>query len=71
MSKGPVDVLCIYRVKGDKEAEFRKLLEKHGPALKSAGLITHAQQGRGRIYRIDIEKLHVLREWLGWFERKE
>jgi hypothetical protein len=42
MSKGPVDVLCIYRVKGDKEAEFRKLLEKHGPALKSAGLTGEA-----------------------------
>ncbi len=34
----PVDVLCIYRVKKGKEAEFRKLLEKHGPALKAAGL---------------------------------
>ena len=33
-----VDVLCIYRVKKGKEAEFKKLLKQHGPALKSAGL---------------------------------
>ena len=38
MAKQPVDVLCIYRVKKGKEAEFKKLLKKHGPALKSAGL---------------------------------
>src|SRR3954468_10941115 len=35
---GPVDVLCIYRVKPGKEPEFKKLLEKHGPALLKAGL---------------------------------
>jgi hypothetical protein len=33
-----VDVLCIYRLKDGKEAEFRKLLAKHGPALRGAGL---------------------------------
>ncbi len=39
MSKSkPVDVLCIYRVKEGQEAAFKKLLKKHGPALKSAGL---------------------------------
>jgi hypothetical protein len=35
---GPVDVLCIYRVKSGKDADFKKLLEKHGPAMKKAGL---------------------------------
>ena len=30
MAKGPVDVLCIYRVKNGTDGEFRKLLEKHG-----------------------------------------
>jgi len=35
---GPVDVLCIYRVKAGKGADFKKILEKHGPALKKAGL---------------------------------
>jgi hypothetical protein len=37
-SSGPVDVLCIYRVKDGKEGEFKKLLKKHGPALRDAGL---------------------------------
>jgi hypothetical protein len=35
---GPVDVLCIYRVKPGKDADFKKLLDKHGPAMKKAGL---------------------------------
>jgi len=35
---GPVDVLCIYRVKKGKEAEFKQILAKHGPALHKAGL---------------------------------
>src|SRR5437867_608681 len=39
---GPVDVLCIYRVKPGKEGEFAKLLEKHGPALSKAGLSSDA-----------------------------
>jgi hypothetical protein len=34
----PVDVLCIYRIKRGKEAAFRKLLRKHGPTLRAAGL---------------------------------
>lgn len=35
---GPVDVLCIYRVKKGKESEFKAILAKHGPALYKAGL---------------------------------
>jgi hypothetical protein len=38
MAKQPIDVLCIYRVKKGKEGDFKKLLKKHGPALKKAGL---------------------------------
>jgi hypothetical protein len=34
----PVDVLCIYRVKSGKDADFTALLKKHGPTLKKAGL---------------------------------
>ena len=37
---GPVQVLCIYRVKDGKEGEFRPLLEKHWPTLNSIGLVT-------------------------------
>ncbi len=60
MAKGrPQDVLCIYRVKRAKEAAFKKLLKKHGPTLKKAGLssdkgpvIWKAESGRkpGVIY---------------------
>ncbi|MBK7860244.1 MAG: hypothetical protein IPJ65_16845 [Archangiaceae bacterium] len=39
----PQDVLCIYRVKPGKEASFKKLLKKHGPALQGAGLSTKKQ----------------------------
>jgi hypothetical protein len=35
---GPVDVLCIYRVKPGKDADFKKVLAQHDPALKKAGL---------------------------------
>ena len=37
---GPVRVLCIYRVKDGKEAEFRPLLESHWLTLNSVGLVT-------------------------------
>ena len=37
-----IDVLCIYRVKQGKESEFKKLLKKHGPTLKAAGLAGRA-----------------------------
>ena len=33
-------VLCIYRVKKGQEAEFRRLLERHWPTLRAAGLTT-------------------------------
>jgi quinol monooxygenase YgiN len=34
----PVRMLCIYRVKEGREDEFRTLLDKHWPTLRSAGL---------------------------------
>ena len=36
----PVNVLCIYRIKDGKEAEFRPLLESHWPTLDSIGLVS-------------------------------
>jgi len=51
MSKGksgPVDVLCIYRVKKGKESEFQRILAKHGPALYKAGL---TPEGAPKIWR--------------------
>lgn len=38
MTKAPIRMLCIYRVKDGKEAEFEALLEKHWPTLHAAGL---------------------------------
>jgi hypothetical protein len=36
----PTPVLCLYTPKAGKEAEFIALIEKHGTALRAAGLIT-------------------------------
>src|SRR5436305_12202321 len=36
----PVNMLCTYRVKKGKEAEFLRLLEKHWPTLHRMGLAT-------------------------------
>ena len=36
----PVRMLCTYRVKDGKEAEFLSLLEKHWPTLRNVGLAT-------------------------------
>jgi len=36
----PVTMLVTYRPKPGKEAELRALVEKHGPALRSTGLIS-------------------------------
>jgi hypothetical protein len=37
-TSAPVRMLCIYRVKEGREDDFRALLEKHWPTLRSAGL---------------------------------
>jgi hypothetical protein len=46
----PVRMLCTYRVREGKEADFLRLLEKHWPTLRSVGLATGdpAQVFRGR-----------------------
>lgn len=41
---------------------------RHLRVLQDAGLVTHERIGTGRTYRIAPSKLHVIREWLGWFE---
>lgn len=38
-AKGLTTVVCNYRVKKGKEAAFEKLLGKHWPTLKKAGLV--------------------------------
>lgn len=44
---------------------------RHLRVLEDAQLITHEQQGRGRIYKLSQKKLRVIGQWLGWFEPKE
>lgn len=42
----PVPMVCIYRVKPGKRAAFRRLLERHWPALRALGL---ASRRRARV----------------------
>ncbi|HKY32723.1 MAG TPA: hypothetical protein VJV23_09325 [Candidatus Polarisedimenticolia bacterium] len=36
----PQTVICTYRLQNGKEAEFTRLLERHWPTLRKAGLAT-------------------------------
>jgi len=38
--------------------------------LEDAGLLTSERRGRERLYRVDRAKIYLLREWLGWFDKK-
>ena len=42
---------------------------RHLRVLEKAGLLAHEKLGRSRVYKIDREKLEVIRRWLAWFER--
>ena len=41
---------------------------RHLRVLERAGLLLHEKRGRTRVYRVNSEKLSVIREWLEWFE---
>ncbi len=43
---------------------------RHLRVLEDAHLLTHEQQGRTRLYRINVRKLRVIRDWVRWFDRK-
>ena len=40
---------------------------RHMRVLEAAGLIHHERQGRSRIYRIDLHRLEIARDWIAWF----
>ena len=40
MNSSPVSMLCIYRIKPGREAEFLPLIEKHWPTLDGVGLVS-------------------------------
>ena len=41
---------------------------RHLRVLEQAGLLVYEKRGRTRTYRVNAEKLDVVREWLQWFE---
>ena len=44
---------------------------RHLRVLEQAGLLVYEKQGRTRVYRVNAEKLGVVREWLEWFESSQ
>ncbi len=34
-----------------------------------AGLISYRKRGRMRLYRLDVKRLEVIKDWLRWFEK--
>ena len=57
----PQTVICTYRVRVDREGEFRALLMKHWPKLRELGLVTEAPSvvyrgldAQGRPYFLEI-----------------
>jgi DNA-binding transcriptional ArsR family regulator len=43
-------------------------ISRHMKILEGAGLLTHEKDGRSRLYRVNRDKLRLVREWLDWFE---
>lgn len=42
---------------------------RHLRVLEDAGLLRHEKDGRTRRYELDRERLALVGEWLGWFEK--
>jgi DNA-binding transcriptional ArsR family regulator len=40
---------------------------RHLQVLETAGLLHQERQGRHRVYRIDRQRLELVRDWLAWF----
>jgi len=43
-------------------------ISRHMKVLEDSGALIHGKQGRSRLYRVNVEKLKIIREWLDWFE---
>jgi DNA-binding transcriptional ArsR family regulator len=41
---------------------------RHLRVLEEAGLLSRRKSGRMVIYRVNMEKLDLVREWLAWFD---
>jgi DNA-binding transcriptional ArsR family regulator len=44
-------------------------ISRHMKVLEDSGLLVHEKQGRSRLYRVNGEKLKIVKEWLTWFEQ--
>ncbi len=42
---------------------------RHLRVLEEAGLIQQERQGRSRVYALNKQRLALVSEWLGWFEK--
>ena len=42
---------------------------RHLRVLEDAGLLRQEKQGRTRVYTLDRDRLSLVSEWLGWFEK--
>jgi DNA-binding transcriptional ArsR family regulator len=42
---------------------------RHLRVLEGAGLLVQEKRGRQRFYRVDRDRLRLIEEWLGWFDR--
>lgn len=40
---------------------------RHIRVLQSAGLVSSERVGRSRLYRIETQRLGIVRDWLNWF----
>ncbi len=45
------------------------MVSKHLAVLKKVGLVRERREGRLRLYRVDMEKLKPIRDWVIPFER--
>jgi DNA-binding transcriptional ArsR family regulator len=45
------------------------MVSKHLAVLKQVGLVRERREGRQRLYRVDVEKLKPIYDWVSPFER--
>ena len=45
-------------------------ITRHLRVLEAAGLVVQKKQGRARVYRLAIEKLAAIEEWISWFDER-
>jgi len=41
---------------------------RHLRVLEAAGLVSVQKRGRTRVYRLNLKRLDIINDWLGWFE---